>query len=228
MNGRAVGFKYIPQIFMIGTTSWCGWRMLARLVIHLYIGAIGLAPASIAAAQAPRELLNSERIAAAFGSYGVEVLEQDDALRVSNLYSLADDGRTCRTFAVVQYGRIAAQLEDEHAAIVAGGSIGAVLSAAGWEVRKTHLRYDRLEATDRLAELMRVPAGTPLAVHVYALEVARPGRTLEYATLVEIHHPDYLTRDDLLEIYGPADDAARPGVAEAALAVARAAAARER
>jgi hypothetical protein len=214
---------------MIGTTSCFGWVMPARLVIHLlYIGAIGLALASLAPAEEPRELLNSERIAAAFGSYGVEVLEQDDALRVSNLYSVADDGRTCRTFAVVQYGPVAAELEDEHAAIVAGGSIGAVLSAAGWEVRKTHLRYGRLEATARLATLMRVPPGTPLAVHVYALDVAQPSRTLEYATLVEIHHPDYLTNDDLLEIYGPAEEVARPGVAEAALATARVAASRER
>jgi hypothetical protein len=80
-------------------------------------------------------------------------------------------------------------------------------------------------ATPRLASLMQVAAGTPLAAHVYALDVAKAGRMLEYAALVEIHHPDYLTSDDLLEIYGPADEAARPGLAATTLATAEAAAA---
>lgn len=226
MNGR--------DTIQVYTANFYDWHdlisrsvMLARRHIHLYIAAIGLVLAAVAAAQARREVLNSERIAAAFGSYGVEVLEQNETLRVSNLYSSGGDERTCRTFAVVRYGRIAAELENEHAAIVAGGSIGAVLTAAGWEVRKTHLKYDRLAATDSLAALMRVPVGTPLAVHVYALDVARAGRTYEYATLVEIHHPEYLTSEDLLEIYGPVDETASPEVAAAALAAARVAAARE-
>ena len=40
---------------------------------------------------------------------------------------------------------------------------------------------------------MRIAAGTPLAEHVYVLDVVKDGRAIEYATLVEIHHPDYLT-----------------------------------
>jgi len=195
---------------------------------HLYIVAIAVAAQASSVGQPAREILNSERIAAVFGSYGIEVLEQDDAVRVSSLYSEADGEKTCRTFAVVRYGRVDAELHGEHAAIVAGGSIGAVLAAAGWEVRKTHLRYGEVAATPRLASLMQVAAGTPLAVHVYALDVAKAGRTLEYAALVEIHHPDYLGSDDLLEIYGPVDEVARPGLAAATLATAEAAAARQR
>jgi hypothetical protein len=95
-----------------------------------------------------------------------------------------------------------------------------VLTAAGWEVRKSHLSYGTRAATPRLAALMRVAVGTPLAIHVYALDVAKGGRTLEYAALVEIHHPDYLTSKQLGEIYGPADEAARPGLVVALLATA--------
>jgi hypothetical protein len=198
--------------------SW--WRT------HLYIVLIAVTAHAPSLGQPPpQEILNSERIAAQFGNYGIEVLGQDDAVRVSNLFSEAGGERTCRTFAVVRYGRIEADLRTEHAAIVAGGSIGAVLAAAGWEVRKTHLRYAMVDATTRLASLMQVAAGTPLAVHLYALDVAKAGRTLEYAALVEIHHPDYLSSDDLLEIYGPADEAARPGLAATTLATAEAAAA---
>ena len=43
------------------------------------------------------ELLNSERIAQTFGSYGIDVLQADGALRRSNLYSVSDGLRTCRT-----------------------------------------------------------------------------------------------------------------------------------
>jgi hypothetical protein len=204
---------------MAALQSW--WRT------HLYIVAIAVAAHVPSLGQPPREILNSERIAAVFGNYGVEVLEQDEAVRVSNLYSEADGERTCRTFAVVRYGRIDTELRREHAAIVAGGSIGAVLAAAGWEVRKTHLHYATVGATPKLASLMQVAAGTPLAAHVYALDVAKAGRTLEYAALVEIHHPDYLGSDDLVAIYGPADEAARPGLGATTLATAERAAAEE-
>ena len=52
---------------------------------------------------ASRPLLNSERIAQEFGSYGVAVLESDDRVRVSNLYSLRGETKICRTYAVVYY-----------------------------------------------------------------------------------------------------------------------------
>jgi len=176
---------------------------------HLYIVAIGLMAAVPAVAQPPaRELLNSERIAAAFGSYGIEVLEQDGQVRVSNLYSTSADGKTCRTFAVVRFpAQIDSAVSTEHAAIVAGGSIGAVFAAQGWEVRKTHLSYGVRPAPPGLASLMRVDVGASLAEHVYVLDVVKGGRTIEYAALVEIHHPDYLTRDDLVQIYGPVGEA---------------------
>jgi hypothetical protein len=157
-----------------------------------------------------RELLNSERIAASFGSYGVEVLEQDAQVRVSNLFSGGRADRTCRTFAVVRYApRIDPAIGAEHARIVAGGSIGAVFAAQGWEVRKTHLRYGERAAPAKLAALMRIDVGTSLAEHVYALDLVKGGRTIEYAALVEIHHPEYLAPADLPAIYGPVDDAQR-------------------
>ena len=177
-----------------------GWRT------HLYIAAIALAALNSGAiAQAPeREQLNSERIAAEFGSYGIEVLEQDATVRVSNLYSGAGREKTCRTFAVVRHERIDPRISVEHASIVGGGSIGAVFVAAGWEVRKTHLRYSEMRATRRLASLMRIVEGTRLAMDIYALDVAKGGQVIPYATLAEIHHPDYLTSEDLPTIYGPA------------------------
>ncbi|HUO67504.1 MAG TPA: hypothetical protein VMV37_08220 [Gammaproteobacteria bacterium] len=164
------------------------------------------AGAAATAQSSARQLLNSERIAARFGNYGIEVLQSDSRERVSNLYSEARGERTCRTFAVVRYPTaIDPALAAEHDEIVRGGSIGAVFAAHGWQVLKTNLRYFVLDAPERVASLMRVATGTKLAAHAYELDVAKAGRTLQYALLVEIHHPDYLKRDDLLAIYGPAD-----------------------
>ena len=189
---------------------------------HLFIGAITAAIAVVAVAQpAPRDWLNSERIAATFGSYGVAVLEQNDAVRISNLFSGAGEERTCRTFAVVRYAdRIDPGLQPEHAAIVAGGSIGAVFAAQGWEVRKTHLYYGERPASAKLAALMHIAVGTPLTEHVYVLDVVKDGRAIEYAALVEIHHPDYLAVADLAAIYGSPDHDTRRELVATLLATA--------
>jgi hypothetical protein len=182
----------------------------------LYIAAIALALAGQAPGQpAGRELLNSERIAAAFGSYGVEVLEQDARVRVSNLFSGAGRDKTCRTFAIVRYPlHLDGAVSAEHAEIVAGGSIGAVFAAHGWQVRKTHLSYAERPASARLAQLMRVAVGTTLAEHIYVLDVVKDGRAIEYAVLTEIHHPDHLAVADLASIYGPVDDGRKDLVAQ--------------
>lgn len=204
-------------------------RRRSRWRTHLYIVAIALVVQAPAAGQLPaREVLNSERIAATFGSYGIEVLEQGVDQRVSNLYSGNGDEKICRTFAVVRFFRpVDPQVSAEHAAIVAGGSMGAVFVAAGWEVRKTHLSYSEMRGTPRLASLMRIADYRALAVHIYALDVVKAGQTVAYATLVEIHHPNYLTVEDLPAIYGPAYEAPRSARGAAAFVAARDAAERD-
>lgn len=194
---------------------------LRALRVFLAVAA-AVAVAPVLAQPPGRELLNSERISAAFGSYGVEVLAQDDALRISNLYSLEAGVATCRTFALVRYPPAVDPLvATEHAAIVAGGSLGAVFAERGWQVRKTHLHYGEIEASARLAEIMRIAPGTQLAEHVYVLEVAKGDRVVQYAALVEIHHPDYLRSADLTAIYGPASAATRTALVATLLSLAR-------
>jgi hypothetical protein len=158
-----------------------------------------------------RELLNSERIEQKFGSYGIAVLAADERLRVSNLFS--GDGTEarptiCRTFAVVRYpDATASELAVEHAEIVKGGSIGAVFAAHGWRVLKTHLYFGETAASDRVAAVMQIATGTPVALHAYLLTVAKDGVEHDYAALVEIHHPDYLSLADLRDVYGSASAA---------------------
>ena len=197
-------------------------RALATLALPL-VAAASLQVADVgaqAALKAPRageaspatgrQLLNSERIAERFGSYGIEVLAGGPRVRVSDLYSEDGGARTCRTFAVVVYpAAVDSAIAAEHDEIGRGGSIGAVFAAHGWQVVKTNLRYFEVDAPERVASLMRIAPGTRLAAHAYELDVARAGHSIEYALLVEIHHPDYLELDDLRSIYGPADAAGR-------------------
>jgi Putative metallopeptidase len=160
-----------------------------------------------------RETLNSERIEQAFGSYGVEVLAAEPTVRVSNLYSGSGAERVCRTFAVVRFPSVVdPRLAGAHARILGGESIGAAFVADGWTVRKTHRYFGELPATARVAKLMGgIAPGTPLAVDIYVLDVSRGEDSIEYASIAELHHPDYLALRDLRALYGAPLASTAPG-----------------
>jgi hypothetical protein len=188
-------------------------RPIATLICTL-----GLAVSFGVGAQLPaepeRELLNSERIEQVFGSYGIEVLSSTPTLRVSKLFSTHDGQEICRTFAVVAYpGEIDGSIAAEHSAIQGGGSIGATFAAAGWRVSKVHRYFGDLQSTAKVETLMGGIEPSRLAVHVYSLEVSRGGAEIEYASIVEVHHPEYLDLADLVELYGPASEPADDSVA---------------
>ena len=181
-----------------------------RKLLASFVCSLGLAVSSGAfgdvAATPERELLNSERIEQTFGNYGIEILSSTPLLRVSKLYSTEDGRKVCRTFAVVALpretnGAIAA----EHASILNGGSIGATFAAAGWRVSKEHRYFGELPSTGKVEALMGGIEPNLLAVHVYTLSVSKGGEEIDYASIVEVHHPDYLDLVALIEIYGPAN-----------------------
>ena len=161
--------------------------------------------------------LNSERISQRFGSYGIEVLETADDTRVSNLFSEETGQRITRTFAVVEF-QAAAQnaLSPEHEAVLAGESIGEALVSRGWTVEKSNRYFGLLPSTSRMDALMKLRSTAMLAVHVYDLRAIRAGEAHHYATIAEVHHPDYLQFRTLREIYG---NAQTPQEIEPALAV---------
>jgi len=150
--------------------------------------------------------LNSERIARKFGNYHLEIIENEDNIRVSNLYSLGPTGKVCRTFAVVGLSEdIDTSFAAEHATIVDGGSIGAVFRRNGWDIEKRHLYIGELPIGSqavRLTRLMHIKPPARLAVHIYVLAISKNGRSFDYAMLAEVHHPDYLITADLWSLYG--------------------------
>jgi hypothetical protein len=187
-----------------GRSTFAFLSVLATLALGVTDRAYAQAalPASVADVSA-RELLNSERIERTFGSYGIEVLESDATIRVSNLYSLEHGERVCRTFAVVRYPAVVdPEFAAEHAAIVAGQSIGATFAAGGWTVVKTHRYFGEVDTTPRLAALMGGVTESRLAMHVYELDIVKDGARYQYAAIAEVHHPDYLDLAEVRGIYG--------------------------
>ena len=151
------------------------------------------------------ERLNSERIADRFGSYGIDVVSSEPGLRRSNLYSSENGVSTCRTYAVVRFvDEPNALIDTEHAQILAGKSIGAIFKASGWAILKETLHVGTVkldEPTHPVATLMRLELSADVAMHVYRLLLKKSDQAIEYATLIELHHPDYLGVSDLLNLY---------------------------
>lgn len=196
---------------------------IIRFVTAFFLSAqlVAQVPLTAPAEIVSRPLLNSEHIAQEFGSYGIVVLESDAGVRVSNLYSLHDETKICRTFAVVRYpDDINAELVLEHRVILSGQSIGAVFAQRGWAIEKINLYVGVLPVTDRVAGLMSGIPPQPLAVHIYDLVVSRKSTSVLYATIAEVHHPDYLSVTQLEELYGEVAATAAAG-SESMLALTR-------
>ncbi len=152
-------------------------------------------------------ILNSERIERRFGSYGIDVLASEAGLRRSSLFSYDGDMTTCRTYAVVQFADEAeARCVDAHSRVLAGDSIGETFKEDGWDIRKNtlHIGTIRLpEVQTEVGDLMRLSGAHDLALHIYQLVLVRDVNELEYATILEAHHPEYLSESDLRDIFAP-------------------------
>lgn len=161
--------------------------------------------AALSACVVEPELLNSERIAERFGSYGVFVISFENGIRRSMLYSENGGFRVCRTYAVVRFENVPDSIAgDEHARILAGSSIGEVFKADGWNIYKETRYVGELAlpgGDSHLRDLMHLDGAAALAMHIYRLHLKKNDQTIEYATIIEIHHPEYLTRQQLEKLY---------------------------
>ena len=166
--------------------------------------------AALSASAMESELLNSERIERRFGSYAIDVITAQPGLRRSNLYSIEQDVHVCRTYAIVKFAdQSSAKVSEEHSRVLAGGSIGAVFKANGWEIVKDTLYLGEIPAVDAgsdIGHLMRLEEPQDLAVHIYRLSLRKEKASIDYATIIESHHPDYLTQADLKRLYPTNND----------------------
>lgn len=181
-------------------------RALFRVLAWLTVSLVALAACTGATP------LNSERIAATFGSYNVRVLDATAERRISSLESVEDGRPVTRTLAIVTFepGATAA-VAGLHARIVDGASIGETFRNAGWAIDKTLIGIDHVsipQSAVAMASLMNVSLPITAGLHAYRFNIRKGDVRLRYATIVEIHHPFYLSVADLERIYGRTTDRA--------------------
>ena len=191
-------------------------RLFSAIAYPMYQTRVlsGALTAFLTACASEAVLLNSERIEQRFGNYGIELLESEDGLRRSNLYSRSGNLATCRTYALVEFVEpLDDRYADTHATVLAGGSIGATARERGWDVHKLTAYIGELRLPDgptEIGRLMGLRGGEDLAVHVYRLVLAQDDDALPYATIVEVHHPDYLDLTDVRSLFLDEDEGSLP------------------
>ncbi len=169
--------------------------------------------AALSASAVESEVLNSERIEARFGSYGIDILIDSGDQRLASLFSGSGSNRVCRTFASVRRQATSGDsIDAEQADIARGRSIGARFRESGWTVAKRTLYAGALplgRLIDEVGRRMHLAEDVSVAIHAYQLVLGRERQTIDYATIIEAHHPDYLTVDALPGLYRitAADDA---------------------
>jgi len=149
--------------------------------------------------------LNSQNIEARYGSYEIDLVEPGPLIRRAVMSSVDKGVRTCRTFALTEFiGRGEPEGSAARERILSGASIGATLLSEGWKLSKQTIHLGSVavnEPTHRLLALMRLQAPQTLALHVYQMHIGRAHPDVEYATIGELHHPDYFTLDALRKTF---------------------------
>lgn len=154
-------------------------------------------------------MLNSERIAYLFGSYGIDVLEGCPAVlpqsRVSNLYSTHNNIKIMRTLAMVNFEKeINPALLTAHQKIQAGASLGSTLKEMGWKVIKEPVYLGEIDLSPSVMQYMQETSKTKAAIHIYELKVSHantPQQIIPYCTIIEVHSPQYINLQNLTMLY---------------------------
>ena len=184
---------------------WCAFEPPATSIMRRTPVPETILAIALSACIVEPELLNSERIKQRFGSYGIDVLHSENGLRRASLHSIENGAKVCRTCAVVRFDSVPNDvIGGEHAQILAGSSIGETFKANGWTIYKETRYVGELQVPTRshaVLNLMALNDHDHLAMHAYRLLLKKDRQTIDYATIVEVHHPDYLGREDVSELY---------------------------
>ena len=103
-------------------------------------------------------------------------------------------------------------LRKEHEAIIEGQSIGIVFRDHGWKIDKRHQYIGELESPAGVWGVDSVFGDIGKAhpvIHVYSLIVKKDKHEFHYASIAEVHHPEYLELEELRSIFGVEDDGAQ-------------------
>lgn len=145
-------------------------------------------------------ILNSTRIEEKFGSYGVDVMVNDEQMgvRLANLYSKLHEQKVMRTLALVKFvPNIDESLKKAHQEILNGASLGSTLVKHKALVKKKLIYKDKIfNLPKKIYEMMNIYEG-PLPVIIYDLVANIDGRDIEYCTITEVYSPLFLSFSEL-------------------------------
>ena len=99
----------------------------------------------------------------------------------------------------------------EHQAITEGQSIGIVFREHGWQIDKRHQYIGELDTLSDFSGIHSVFGDIGLArpvIHVYSLIVRKDNQEFHYASIAEVHHPEYLELEELTSIFEVEPDGA--------------------
>jgi hypothetical protein len=138
--------------------------------------------------------VNSEEIKARFGSYHVDVLQQDQTSRFANL-NIHDGVAVCRTLAITRFSQpISPALKDADKQIRAGHSIGNTLQQAGLLMSREVIIEATTPCGQQFSALcaQTVLVDSPVYLRVYRLHAGtEPQKLTPYAIIAEAHHPEH-------------------------------------
>ena len=139
--------------------------------------------------------MNSEEIKARFGSYHVDVLQQDQTSRLANLYSTHDGVAVCRTLAITRFSQpISPAIKEADKQIRAGRSIGNTLQQAGLLMSREVIIEASTPCGQQFSALcaQTVPEEAYIYLRVYRLHAGTDPQSLTpYAIIAEAHHPEH-------------------------------------
>lgn len=147
-------------------------------------------------------ILNSDRIKLKFGSFGVQVLHQNDHIRLSNLFSTAhDEKKIARTIALTKYeANMSESLKGAHEEIRKGGSIGLTLGRHGFTLKKNIFYVGNVSNLPPEINSLMNTADNNFAAIVYDLRAEKDGVDLPYCTIAEVYSPEFLTLAEVQQI----------------------------
>ena len=99
----------------------------------------------------------------------------------------------------------------EHEAIINGQSIGIVFKENGWQIEKHNQYIGELEPFSDDSGVHSVFGNigdTRPVIHVYSLIIKKGTSEFHYASIAEVHHPEYLDLEELKAICGEETDGA--------------------
>ena len=134
----------------------------------------------------------------------MQILAQDQVtgIRLSSLYSEHANEKITRTIAFTQYeGLMNDKLKIAHQEILEGSSIGLTLKKHGFDIKKDFIFKGIVDDLPKQAQDLMHTQERIFATVIYNLLGKEENKDYPYCTIVEVYSPEFLTLEEVNQIY---------------------------